>query len=100
MQVINAYCRHLQARGFADRHISTTWFPKHMLNRASGKNKSVKNLKSEKLTKRTKVLTRVMDEYFARDKVLLLYLVVFLIQYCLITLTSFCCYVGVFSYAR
>jgi hypothetical protein len=80
MQVINSYCKHLEARGFADRHISTTWFPKFLLNRARGKNKSVKNIKEEKLTKKTKVLTRVMDEYFAREKVLVSCLLVFIIQ--------------------
>ncbi|VAH84427.1 unnamed protein product [Triticum turgidum subsp. durum] len=99
-KIINAYCKHLEHRGFADRHISTTWFPKFMLNRARGKTKSVNNINSEKLTRKTKVLTRVMDEYFAWDKVLLSYLLVFVSQYFVIALTSFGCYVGVFSYAR
>nr|XP_045089533.1 uncharacterized protein LOC123497247 [Aegilops tauschii subsp. strangulata] len=66
--IINAYCKHLQHRDFSDRYISTTWFPKFMLNRASGKTKSVNDLDSENVTKKTKVLARVMDEYFRRGK--------------------------------
>jgi hypothetical protein len=100
MQIIHAYCKHLQHRDFADRHISTTWFPKFMLNRARGKTKLVNDLDSENVTKKTKVLARVMDEYFRRDKVLLSYVFVFISQYYLIALTSFGYYVGVFSYAR
>ena len=100
MQIINAYCKHLQHRDFFDRYISTTWFPKFMLNRARGKTKSVNDLDSEHVTKKTKVLARVMDEYFRRDKVLLSYLFVFISHYYLIALTSFGYYVGVFSYAR
>ncbi|XBI80387.1 hypothetical protein VPH35_089573 [Triticum aestivum] len=66
--IINAYCKHLQHRDFSDRYISTTWFPKFMLSRARGKTKSVNDLDSEHVTKKTKVIARVMDEYFRRDK--------------------------------
>ncbi|KAF7075217.1 hypothetical protein CFC21_080006 [Triticum aestivum] len=66
--IINAYCKHLQHRDFSNRYISTTWFPKFMLNRARGKTKSVNDLDSENVTKKTKVLARVMDEYFRWDK--------------------------------
>ena len=71
-----------------------------MLSRARGKTKSVNDLDSEHVTKKTKVIARVMDEYFRRDKVLLSYLFVFISHYYLIALTSFGYYVGVFSYAR
>ncbi|XBI16862.1 hypothetical protein VPH35_059044 [Triticum aestivum] len=67
-RIINAYCKHLQHRDFSDRYISTTWFPKFMLNGAREKTKSVNDLDSENVTKKTKVLARVMDEYFRRDK--------------------------------
>ncbi|XBI35368.1 hypothetical protein VPH35_121062 [Triticum aestivum] len=67
-RIINAYCKHLQHRDFSDRYISTTWFPKFMLSRARGKTKSVNDLDSEHVTKKTKVIARVMDEYFRRDK--------------------------------
>ncbi|XBI13345.1 hypothetical protein VPH35_140088 [Triticum aestivum] len=66
--IMNAYCKHLQHRDFSDRYISTTWFPKFMFSRARGKTKSVNDLDSEHVTKKTKVLARVMDEYFRRDK--------------------------------
>ncbi|VAH84969.1 unnamed protein product [Triticum turgidum subsp. durum] len=67
-KIINAYFKHLQHRDFSDRYISTTWFPKFMLSRARGKTKSVNDLDSEHVTKKTKFITRVMDEYFRRDK--------------------------------
>uniref|UniRef100_A0A8R7V8W4 Ubiquitin-like protease family profile domain-containing protein n=1 Tax=Triticum urartu TaxID=4572 RepID=A0A8R7V8W4_TRIUA len=66
--IINAYCKHLQHRDFSDHYISTTWFPKFMLSRARGETKSVNDLDSEHVTKKTKVIARVMDEYFRRDK--------------------------------
>ncbi|XBI68879.1 hypothetical protein VPH35_048025 [Triticum aestivum] len=66
--IINAYCKHLQHHDFSDRYMLTTWFPKFMLSRARGKTKSVNDLDSEHVTKKTKVIARVMDEYFRRDK--------------------------------
>ncbi|KAF7031969.1 hypothetical protein CFC21_043207 [Triticum aestivum] len=66
--IINAYCKHLQHRDFSDHFISTTWFPKFMLGRARGKTKSINDLESEQVTKKAKVVARVMDEYFRRDK--------------------------------
>ena len=71
-----------------------------MLGRARGKTKSINDLESEQVTKKEKVVARVMDEYFRRDKVFLSYLFVFVIHYYLIALTSFDYYIGVFSYAR
>ena len=71
-----------------------------MLGRAREKTKSINDLDSEQVTKKSKVLARVMDEYFRRDKVFLSYLCVLVSHYYLIALTSFYYYIGVFSYAR
>lgn len=73
LQVINSYCKHIQIRApCLDCHIASTWVAKWLLDCAAGKVPPGKKNKAETLAKTTKIVSRVIDEYFQRKKVLLL----------------------------
>lgn len=67
--VINSYCNHMQTRTpRSDRHVLSSWVSHWLLLRASGKVKNSKKNYMEHFTNKSKIVSRVADEYFAKDK--------------------------------
>ena len=53
----------------ADRHVLTSWVSYCLIQRAKGKLKNSNMNYMEFFTKESKTVSRVIDEYFAKDKV-------------------------------
>ncbi|XBJ07027.1 hypothetical protein VPH35_012604 [Triticum aestivum] len=67
--VINSYCNYMQTHNpRADRHILTSWVSHWLLLRADGKVKNSKKHFMEHFTNQTKMVSRVTEEYFIKDK--------------------------------
>ncbi|XP_037470886.1 uncharacterized protein LOC119344600 [Triticum dicoccoides] len=67
--VINCYSNHLlTTTPMADRHVLTSWVSYCLIQRAKGKLKNSNMNYMEFFTKESKTVSRVIDEYFAKDK--------------------------------
>ncbi|XP_044346520.1 ubiquitin-like-specific protease 1A [Triticum aestivum] len=67
--VINSYCNHMQTHNpRPDRHILSSWVSHWLILRAEGKVKNSKHHFMEHFTNQTKMVSRVNEEYFIRDK--------------------------------
>ena len=70
-QVINSYCNHMQTHHpRADRHIVSSWVSHWLILRGDGKVKNSKKHFMEHFTNQSKMVSRVTEEYFVKDKVL------------------------------
>ncbi|XP_044454293.1 uncharacterized protein [Triticum aestivum] len=67
--VINCYSNHLlTSTPMLDRHVLTSWVSHCLIQRAEGKLKHSNMNYMEFFTKESKTVSRVVDEYFAKDK--------------------------------
>ncbi|XBJ06151.1 hypothetical protein VPH35_024804 [Triticum aestivum] len=67
--VINCYSNHLlTSTPMPDRHVLTSWVSYCLIQRAEGKLKHSNMNYMEFFTKESKTVSRVVDEYFAKDK--------------------------------
>ncbi|KAM3215572.1 hypothetical protein ACQJBY_067537 [Aegilops geniculata] len=68
--VINCYSNHLlmTSTHLADRHVLTSWVSHCLILRGEGKLKNSNMNYMEYFTKESKTVSRVIDEYFAKDK--------------------------------
>ncbi|XBI19091.1 hypothetical protein VPH35_060712 [Triticum aestivum] len=67
--VINSYCNHMQTHNSrADRHILSSWVSHWLILRADGKVNNSKRHFMDHFTNQTKMVSRVSEEYFIKDK--------------------------------
>ncbi|XBI63217.1 hypothetical protein VPH35_043686 [Triticum aestivum] len=67
--VINCYCNHMQTHNpRADRHILSSWVSHWLILRADGKVVNSKRHFMDHFTNQTKMVSRVTEEYFIKDK--------------------------------
>ncbi|XP_073358381.1 uncharacterized protein [Aegilops tauschii subsp. strangulata] len=67
--VINSYCNHMQTHNpHADRHILSSWVSHWLILRADGKVNNSKRHFMDHFTNQTKMVSRVIEEYFIKDK--------------------------------
>ncbi|KAM3297176.1 hypothetical protein ACQJBY_039182 [Aegilops geniculata] len=67
--VINSYCNHMQTHNpRADRHILSSWVSHWLILRADVKVNNSKRHFMEHFTKQSKMVSRVTEEYFIKDK--------------------------------
>ncbi|XBI19276.1 hypothetical protein VPH35_060845 [Triticum aestivum] len=67
--VINSYCNHMQTHNpRADRHILSSWVSHWLILRADGKVNNSKRHFMDHFTNQTKMVSRVTEEYFIKDK--------------------------------
>ncbi|XP_020169546.1 uncharacterized protein [Aegilops tauschii subsp. strangulata] len=67
--VINSYCNHMQTHNpRADRHILSSWVSHWLILRADGKVNNSKRHFMDHFANQTKMVSRVTEEYFIKDK--------------------------------
>ncbi|XP_073353550.1 uncharacterized protein [Aegilops tauschii subsp. strangulata] len=68
-KVINSYCNHMQTHNpRADRHILSSWVSHWLILRVDGKVNNSKRHFMDHFTNQTKMVSRVTEEYFIKDK--------------------------------